>query len=130
MGGDCGAPSPRHTGEATVAVKIMVVGATGNASLKQNNVPRGTRLLLVCDVEELTEGNVINYTWYHSSRSAGRTAIRKGDDYYTAMNDTLLVDAISWGDGTRRHICEVQYFTEEGRSGTQSGFTNDISLTG
>ena len=72
---------------------------------------------------------VISYTWYHSSTSTGRSEIQRGDPYYTAVNDTLLVDVTSWGSGPRRHICEVQYLGEDERSHNQSQFIR-ISPTG
>ena len=72
---------------------------------------------------------MISYAWYHSSTSTGRSEIRRGDPYYKPVNDTLLVDVTSWGGGTRRHICEVQYLSEDERSHNQSGFIS-ISLTG
>ena len=55
--------------------------------------------------------------------------IRRGDPYYTPVNDTLLVDVTSWGGGTRNHICEVQYLSEDETSHNQSGFI-PISPTG
>ena len=53
-----------------------------------------------------------------------------GDPYYTPVNDTLWVDATSWGGVGRRHICEVQYLSEGGRSHSQTGFTGTTALTG
>ena len=41
-----------------------------------------------------------------------------GDPYYTAVNDTLLVDATSWGGERRRHICEVNYLNNETETGS------------
>ena len=74
-------------------------------------VPRGTRLLLICDVEGLPEGNVsITYTWYQEC--TGGCEIQEGDPYYTAVNDTLLVDATYW-DGWKRHTCKVKYHIED-----------------
>ena len=71
-------------------------------------VPQGTRVLFICDVEGLPEGQVVNsYKWYHSSVTTGRSEIQEDDPYYTAVNDTLLVDTTSWGGRVRRHICEV-----------------------
>ena len=127
---DYGALSTWFTGEADVVLKIRAYNATRYIAPGQGSVPRGTRILFICDVEGLPEGNVvISYTWYHSSTSTGRSEIRRGDPYYTPVNDTLLVDTTSWGAGTRRHICEVSYLGEDGRSHKQSSFIS-ISPTG
>ena len=129
-GSDCGELSTWFTGEADVAVKIRVYNATRYIAPGQGNVPRGTRLLLICDVEGLPEGNVvISYRWYHSSTSTGRSEIRRGDPYHTPVNDNLLVDTTSWGGGTRNHGCEGQYLSKDERSHNQSQFIR-ISPTG
>ena len=129
MGNDCGVPSTTITGEAAVTVTITAADFTGYF-VQGNNVLRGTRLLLICDVEGLHEGSVISsYRWYHTSTSMGRHDIRRESPYYKAVNDTLLVDATSWGNG-RRHTCEVEYRSEKGVSGTQRGFIDAISLSG
>ena len=118
------------TGEAAVAVTIRAYNATEEVNLKEDNVPQGTRLLLICDVEGLPEGNVvISYKWYHNC-STGKCEVQERDPYYTALNDTLLVDATSWEGWPRRHFCEVKYQSDEGRSGNQTGFTTLIRLTG
>ena len=132
MGIDCGVLSTRSTGEADVVVKIRAYNATRYIAPGQVNVPRETRLLLICDVEGLPEGNVvISYTWYHSSTSTGRSdMIQRGDPYYTPVNDTLLVDITSWGGRKRRfHICEVLYLSGDEISHNQSQFIS-ISSTG
>ena len=106
-GSDCGTPPTELTGEAAVTVKMRAYTATGEVSKTPGTVPQGTRVLFTCDVEGLPEGHVaISYNWYHNC-STGRCEIRKGDPYYTAVNDTLLVDTTSWGGMRRRHICEV-----------------------
>ena len=130
MRSDCGVPSTPLTGEAVVAVRISAYGDTGHFALKQGNVLRGTRLLLTCDVNGLPEGSVItSYKWYHNC-STGRCEIQKESPYYTPVNDTLLVDAITWGVGRRRHICEVEHRRVGETTSNQSGFTASISLTG
>ena len=127
-GSDCSIASTDLTGEAAVAVKIKAYNATGEVTLGEDNVPQGTRLLLTCDVEGLTEGKLtISYKWYHNC-STGRCEIR-GDPYYIPVNDTLLVDATSWEGRPRRFYCELKYHSEGG-SGTKSGFTTLIRLTG
>ena len=127
---DCGTISSWFTGESDVAVKTRAYNASRNIAAGQGNVPRGTRLLLTCDVDGLPEGYmVISYMWYHSSTSTGRSEIRRGDPYYTPVNDTLLVDTTSWGGWTRNHGCEVQYLSEDERSHNQSEFIR-ISPTG
>ena len=130
MGNDCGVPSITITGEAAITVTITAAGATGYFVLEQGNVLRGTRLLLTCDVEGLPEGAVVDgYRWYHSSTSTGAYEIRRESPYYKQVNDTLLIDATSWGNG-RRHTCEVEYRSEKGGLDTQRKFTAAISLSG
>ena len=127
---DCGLLSTSLTGEAVVAVRIRVYNASGHLALEESNVLRGTRLLLTCDVKELPEGyEVVRYKWYHSC-STGRCEIQKESSYYTPINDTLLVDATSWGGGERRHTCDVEYHSAQGSSRNLTGFIAHVSLTG
>ena len=115
------------TGEAVVAVRIRAYNATGYFTLEQ--VLLGTRLLLICEVEGLAEGSLVNsYKWYHSCKT-GRCEILRESPYYKAVNDTLLVDATFWDGGRRRHICEIEYRSEEGRTSNLQGF-KALSLTG
>ena len=94
---DYGLPFTSLTGEAALAVRIRAYNASGHLALEESNVLQGTRLLLTCDVKELPEGyEVVSYKWYHSC-STGRCEIRRKNSYYTPVNDTLLVDATSWG---------------------------------
>ena len=131
MENDCGVPSTTITGEAAIAVTITAAGATGYFLLEQGNVLRGTRLLLICDVEGLPEGSVVTgYRWFHSGTSTGANEIQRDSPYYKAVNDTLLIDATSWDNGRRRHTCEVEYRSEKGGLATQRGFTAAISLSG
>ena len=131
MGTECGVPSTPLTGEAAVAVTITAAGATGYFVLEQGDVLRGTRLLLICDVEGLPEGSVVNsYRWFHSGTSTGLYEIQRESSYYKAVNDTLLVDATFWGSRRRRHTCEVEYRSEKEGLGTQRGYTAAISLSG
>ena len=128
MGTDCGLPSTSLTGEAAVAVRIRTYNASGYFTLGQ--LLRGTRILLICDVEGLPEGSVVtSYKWYHNC-APEKCNIQKGRPYYRAVNDTLLVDATFWDGGRRWHICEVEYQSEEGRTSNLTGFTASISLTG
>ena len=111
-------------------MSIRAYNATGKVDLREDSVPRGTRILLICDVEGLPEGSMVtSYKWYHSC-SALRCEILEGYPYYTAVRDTLLVVATSWEGRPRRHHCVVTYHTDEGRSGNHTGFTTLISLTG
>ena len=101
-------------------MKTKAYTATGEVVLGQGTVPRGTRLLFTCDVEGLPEGNVvINYKWSYNCEK-GKCEIQEGHPYYTAVNDTLLVDTTSWGGGTRWHTCAVN---------NQTGLTG-LTLTG
>ena len=116
------------TGEAVVAVRIRAYNATGYFPLEQ--VLLGTRLILICEVEGLAVGSLVNsYKWYHSCKT-GRCEIQRESPYYKPVNDTLLVDAISWDGGRRRHTCEIEYRSEEGRISNLQGFTASISLIG
>ena len=120
MGNDCGVPSTPLTGVEAATVAIRAYNATGDIVLGQENITRGARLLLNCDVEGLPEGNVvINYTWY--SNTTEGSDIRMGDPYYKPVNDTLLVDATFWGGERRRHICEVKYLSNESKPITETG---------
>ena len=117
------------TGEAVVAVRIRAYSDTGLA-LEQGNVLRGTRLLLTCDVNGLPEGYVItSYKWYHNC-STGRCEIERESPYYTRVNDTLLMDATTWGGGRRRHFCQVEYRSAGGTTSNMIGHTVSISLAG
>ena len=127
---DCGLSSTSLTGEAAVALAIRSYGASGHFALEESNVLRGTRLLLICDVKELSGGSVVvSYRWYHSC-STGKCEIQRETPYYTSVNDTLLVDATSWGSGKRRHTCDVEYRSAQGSSQNLTGFTAPVSLTG
>ena len=130
MGTDFGLPSKSFIGEAVIAVQIRAYNANGYFALEQGNVLRGTRFLLTCDVEGLPVGSLaISYKWYHNC-STGRCEIQKESPYYTPVNDTLFVDATTWGGGRRRHICQVEYRSAEGRTSNMTGHTATISLTG
>ena len=127
---DCGLPSTSLTGEAAIAVRIRAYGASGHLALEESNVLQGTRLLHTCDVKELPESYVVvSYKWYHSC-STGRCEIQRESSYYTPVNDTLLVDATSWGDGKRRHTCDVEYRSAQGSSRNLTGFITHVRLTG
>ena len=105
---DCGVPSTQLTGVAVVASQIRVYGATGE---RRNDVIMGTRVLLTCEVTGLTDGHeVVTYRWYHSCNGHfnSRCEIRAGDPYYRAVNDTLLVDVISWYR-EKWYFCTVHY---------------------
>ena len=127
---DCGLPSTSLTGEAAVAVRIRAYDASGHLALEESNVLQGTRLLLTCDVKELPEGSVVvSYKWYHSC-STGRCTIQKESSYYTPVDDTLLVDATSWGRGRKWHTCDVEYRSAQGSSRNLTGFITHFGLIG
>ena len=64
MGNDCGVPSTPLTGVEAATVVVRAYNATGDSVLEQENITRGTRFL-ICNVEGLPEGNVVNsYAWY------------------------------------------------------------------
>ena len=92
MGSESGGPSAQLAGETAIAVTIRAYNTTGEVVLGQDSVLQGTRLILTCDVEGLPEGEVvISYKWYHSC-STGKCEIQEGHPYYTAVNDSLLVE--------------------------------------
>ena len=129
VGADCGVPSTSLIGGAAVDVRIRAYDDTGYFALEQGNVFRGTRLLLTCDVNGLPEGSEItSYKWYHSCKT-GRCEIQRENPYYKAVNDTLLVDATFWDGERRRHFCEIEFRSEEGRTSNLWGFKT-LSLTG
>ena len=47
------------TGEAVIVLKVRAYNATGELALGEDDIPRGTTVLLTCDLEELPEGNVV-----------------------------------------------------------------------
>ena len=105
---NCGLSCTEFTGEAAVTVRMRAYNATGEVIKLLGTVPRGTRVRFTCDVEGLPESQVaVSYKWYRSAITEGRSEIQEHDPYYTAVNDTLLVDTTSWGSMERRHICEV-----------------------
>ena len=73
----------------------------------------GTRVLLTCDLT--LEGiEVLSYRWYHNCTEYpdSRCEIRDADSYYKVVNDTLLVDVTSLGQGGR-YYCFLHYLQEE-----------------
>ena len=116
------------TGEAVIVVSVKAYNVTGELALGEDDIPRGTRVLLTCDLEGLPEGSVaISYKWYYNC-TTGQCQIQ-GDPYYTVVNDTLLVDSISWDGGRRGHTCKVEYQSEENRAVTLTHFIT-YTLTG
>ena len=97
-------------------VRVRAYNATGELALKEDDIPRGTTVLLTCDLEELPEGNVVtSYKWYYNC-TTGHCEIQR-DSYYTVVNDTLLVDCTSWDGGRRGHTCEVEHPSKERKVG-------------
>ena len=110
-------------------VKIRAYNASGKLDIEAINAQHsasftlGTRVLLTCDVTGLPEGSeVIRYKWYHKCTQM-RCEIEEGTPYYRAVNDTLLVDAISRDSGGR-FICEAEYHNEQ----NMSDFTSITSI--
>ena len=55
------------TGEAVIVVRVRAYNATGELALGEDDVPRGTTVLLTYDLEGLPEGNVVtSYKWYNN----------------------------------------------------------------
>ena len=116
------------TGEAAIVVRVRAYNATGESALGEDDIRRGPIVLLTCDLEGLPEGNVVtSYKWYNTCTTCQCEI--QGDSYYTAVNDTLLVDCTSWDGGRRGHTCEVEYRSEESRAVTITGFIT-YKLTG
>ena len=90
-----------------------VTGAVDNAYNHNTKVAiiQGTTLL-TCDVTGFSE--VVSYRWLHNNtvdtggRQAKKNILQDEDPYYRAMNDTLLVDVISWDQGGR-YNCFVTF---------------------
>ena len=105
-------PSHLLTGEAVIVVRVKAYIATGELVLGEDDIPRGTRVLLTCNLEGLPEGSVVtSYKWYYNCPT-GQCEIHE-DPYYTVVNDTLLVDSTFWDGGRRRHTCKVEYQSED-----------------
>ena len=124
---DCGAPSTHLTGVAAVTVRIRAYNATGEVDIRRDPFTLSTRVLLTCDVAELSEGNeLVSYRWYHKCTMTPHRGceIRDGDPYYRVVNATLLVDVTSWDQGGR------YYCTVHGLQETQRGITRDLSVIG
>ena len=104
-------PSFQLTEVAAVTARIKGYNATGELDIPGNNVfTLGTRVLLICDVKQLSEGSeVLSYRWYHNCTAhLTRCEIQDGDPYYRVVKDTLLVDVTSWNQGGR-YYCNVHY---------------------
>ena len=109
-------PSTQLTGVAAVTVRIKAYNATGELDIRNirpehNTFTLGTRVLLTCDLTELSEGiEVLRYRWFHNCKGAvnSRCEKRDGDPYYRVVSDTLLVDVTSWDQGGR-YYCIVHY---------------------
>ena len=124
---DCGVLFTHFTGEAVVTVTIRVYNATGELDSRRDPFTLGTRVLLICDVTGLSEGNeVVSYRWYRKCPELpnSRCEIRDGDPYYKVVSDTLLVDVTSWNQGGR------YYCTVHGLQETQTEITPKISVAG
>ena len=108
---DCVAPSTWLTGQAAEKVKIRAYNATGEVKYVPNSevtFTLGTRLLLTCNVTELSEGNeVVSYRWFLNCTQL-RCQIGNGDPYYRVVADTLLVDVISLDQGGK-YYCFVKF---------------------
>ena len=108
-------------------MRIRAYNATGELNIRRDPVTLGTRVFLTCDVTGLSEENeVVSYRWYHkcTGRPNSRCEIRDGDPYYRVVNDTILVDVISWNQGGR------YYCTVYGLQVTQRAITPQLSVAG
>ena len=110
LGSDCEVPSIQLTGVGAVTVKITAYDATGKQLDRGDNFTLGTRVLLICDVTELQGDEVFSYRWYHSHTGStqGRYQIHDRDPYYKVVDDTLLVDVMSWDQGGK-YTCFVKF---------------------
>ena len=89
-------------------MRIRAYSANGELDLTNNVLAQrdaftlGTRVLLICDVTGLPQGDKLSsYKWEHNCTGGthGRCEIRDRDPYYRVVNDTLLVDVISSDTG-------------------------------
>ena len=103
------------TGAAAVKVKIRAYNATRELDLSNSAVSKtdpfivGTRILLICNETEQSEGiEVVSYRWFRSCKEGQqrRCEIRDGDPYYRVVSNTLLVDVTSWNQGGR-YYCTI-----------------------
>ena len=115
---DC-IPFMHLTAQMVPKLKITTYYDTGN---EKNLFTLGTRVLLTCDVSELTEGNeAVSYRWYHNCTEVlnRRCEIRDREPYYRVVNDTLLVDVTSWDQGGR-YSCFVTFSITPGSTSHSS----------
>ena len=114
------------TGKADIAGKIAVYNATGEMDIR-NPFTLGTRVLLIFNVTGFPEGSeIVGYRWFHSrtGRTRDRYQIEKGDSYYRAVDDTLLVDVTSL-DQRGKYYCFVKF-----RNIAQTGRSTSITVAG
>lgn len=107
------------TGKAEIDGKITIYNATGEMDIRKP-FTLGTRVILIFNVTGFPEGSeIVSYRWYHSRTGSNqdRYQIRKGDSYYRAVDDTLLVDITSL-DQRGKYYCFVKFrnIAETGRS--------------
>ena len=95
-------------------MKIRAYSATGEVKSivyvpnRQVAFTLGTRLLLTCNVTELSEENeVLSYRWFLNCTQP-RCKVQNGDPYYRVVADTLLVDVTSLDQGGR-YYCFVTF---------------------
>ena len=128
-------PFIQLTGVAAVTVRIKAYSATGELNISiivpehRDAFTMGTRILLTCDLTELSEGiEVLSYKWFHNCKGAvnNRCEIRDGDPYYKVVNDTVLVDVTSLDQGGR-YYCTVHYL--QGAI-PKTDITRNISVAG
>ena len=86
---------------------IKAYNATGELA-RIDPFTLGSRVLLTCNVTNLSGGNeMVRYRWYHNCTN-GRCQIYNRRPYYRVVKHTLLVDVISRDQGGK-YICFVNF---------------------
>ena len=106
---------------------IRAYNGTGELDIRRDLFTLGTRVLLICDVTGLPEGNEVSrYRWYRMcpGHTYNRCEIGDSDPYYRVVKDTLLVDFITSEQGGRYHC------TVHGPDKTERAITPKLSVSG
>ena len=110
-----------------MTVSIRAYSATGELDIRRDPFTLGTRVLLTCDVTELSEGSeVVSYKWYHNctGRPNSRCEIQDRDHYYRVVKETLLVDVTSLDQGGR------YYCNADSLPAREAAITRELAVAG
>ena len=115
-------------------MSIRAYNATGKVDNFAHNrnakvlLSLGTRVLLFCEVEGLSEWNkVVSYRWFRNCTgdTNERCEIRDENPYYRVVKENLLVDVTSWDQGGK-YSCFVTF----SNSSVSSQITPIITVVG